>query len=73
MTNLTGNAAMKYTGVFIGITVAFIVVAALYPTAATAGDDLNASGLPLGTLFVGGGVVFVVIAAGILFAVLKAK
>ena len=61
----------KYVGLFIGITVLFLIVAELYPTAADAGDDLNASGFPLGTLFVTGGVVFIVIAAAILMGVLK--
>ena len=42
----------KYVGLFIGITVLFLVVAELYPTAGDAGDDLNASGFPLGSLFV---------------------
>ena len=61
----------KYIGIFIGVTVLFLVVAELYPEAADAGDDLNESGLPLGSLFVSGGVVFVILAAGILYAVLK--
>ena len=68
-----GANIWKYVGVFIGIIVLFLIVAELYPTAADAGDDLNASGMPLGSLFVSGGVVFVIIAAGILFAVLKGK
>ena len=41
------------------------------PEAADAGDDLNDSGFPLGTLFVSGGVIFIVIAAAILMGVLK--
>jgi len=66
------NSIWKYVGLFIGITVLFLIVADLYPTAADAGDDLNASGFPLGSLFVTGGVVFIVIAAAILMGVLKA-
>ena len=61
----------KYVGLFIGITVLFLVVAELYPTAGDAGDDLNESGFPLGSLFVTGGVVFIVVAAAILMGVLK--
>lgn len=68
-----GANIWKYVGVFIGIIVLFLIVAELYPTAADAGDTLNASGMPLGSLFVSGGVIFVIIAAGILFAVLKGK
>jgi len=66
------NSIWKYVGLFIGITVLFLIVADLYPTAADAGDDLNASGFPLGSLFVTGGVVFIVVAAAILMGVLKA-
>lgn len=40
-------------------------------TAGDAGDDLNESGFPLGSLFVTGGVVFIVVAAAILMGVLK--
>ena len=61
----------KYVGIFIGVTVLFLIVAELYPTAASAGDDLNTSGFPLGSLFVTGGVVFIVLAAAILMGVLK--
>lgn len=61
----------EYVGLFIGITVLFLIVAELYPTAGDAGDDLNASGFPLGSLFVTGGVVFIVVAAAILMGVLK--
>ena len=66
----------KITGViygFIGLVVLFYVVAELYPTAAAAGDALNASGAPLGTLFVGGGVVFLIAMAGILLWVVKSN
>jgi len=65
------GSVMKYVGLFIGVTILFLVVAELYPTAGAAGDDLNASGFPLGSLFVTGGVVFIVIAAAILMGVLK--
>lgn len=62
----------KYVGLFIGITVLFLIIVDLYPIAGQAGDDLNASGFPLGSLFVAGGVIFIVIAAAILMGVLKA-
>lgn len=57
--------------VFIGIIVLFKGVAAEYPDAADAGDDLNASGFPLGSLFVGGGVVFLILAAVMIGAIIK--
>ena len=66
-----GNNVWKYVGVFIGVVVLFLIVAELYPEAASAGDSLNESGNPLGSLFVSGGVIFVIIAAGLLFVVIK--
>jgi len=53
----------------IGIAVLFLVVAELLPTAQNAGDTLNSSGVPLGGLFVSGGVIFLIVMAGILLAV----
>ena len=68
---VSNNTIEKYIGVGIGMVVLFLVIAAIYPDMADAGDDLNASGFPLGSLFVGGGVVFIILAAGLLFAVMK--
>ena len=66
-----GGNIWTIVGGFIGLVVMFLIVAELYPTMADAGDTLNSSGIPLGTLFVSGGVVFVLIAAGVLYAVFK--
>lgn len=55
---------------FVLLAVLFLLVAALYPTAAAAGDDLNASGFPLGNLLVGGGVVFLVISAAMVIGII---
>ena len=103
----------KYLFLFVGVVVLFSSIAAIYPTAATSGDNLapegmctsngcfyNASrttfdcstndtspdstiecgasgyvrdGLPLGGLFVGGGVIFIIIAALLLKSVIKKK
>lgn len=54
----------------VGILVVFQLLAALMPEAQTSGDALCDSGVPLGGLFKGSGVVFVLIMAGILFAVI---
>jgi len=43
--------------------------ATLVPTAQAAGDALNATGVPLGSLFVSSGVIFVIIMAALLLSV----
>lgn len=54
------------------VTVLFFVAAELVPEAQSAGDALNASGVPLGGLFAGDGVIFVIIMAAILLVVVLA-
>ncbi len=54
------------------LVVLFLLYAELVPEAQTAGDALNASGVPLGSLFVGSGVVFVIIMAALIILVVKA-
>lgn len=54
------------------VTILFELYAALVPTAQTAGDTLNASGVPLGSLFVGTGIVFLIIMAALIILVVKA-
>ena len=66
------NGVWKYMSALIGIIVLFLALAELLPSAQTAGDTLNATGVPLGSLFASGGVVFLIIMAGILFYVFKA-
>ena len=53
------------------IVVLFLLFADLVPEAQAAGNELNASGVPLGTLFTGGGVVILLIMVGLLLTVLK--
>jgi len=53
------------------LVVLFQIYANLVPTAQTAGNTLNASGVPLGSLFVSTGVVFVIIMAALLIVVVK--
>lgn len=55
----------------IGVVVLFTVVAQLYPTLVTAGDSLNASGIPLGTFFASGGLIFLLLAVGLLILIVK--
>ena len=61
--------------VIIGIVllvVLFKLYAALVPVAQAAGNELNASGAPLGGLFVSGGVIFIIIMAALLITVVYA-
>lgn len=54
------------------IVVLFLLYAELVPEAQTAGDALNATGVPLGSLFTSSGVIFVVIMAALLIVVITA-
>ena len=51
------------------LVVLFQLYAALIPEAQSAGNALNASGVPLGNLFVGTGIVFIIIMAALLILV----
>lgn len=53
------------------LVVLFQLYAALVPEAQAAGNQLNASGVPLGSLFVGTGIVFVIIMAALVILVVK--
>lgn len=53
------------------IAVLFKLYASLVPEAQSAGNELNASGVPLGSLFSGGGVVFIIIMAALIVVVVK--
>lgn len=65
------NVWQNYLWGFIGILVLFTFVAASVGDVQSAGDDLCNSGIPLGTLFAGTGIVFLLIAAGLLIKVVK--
>ena len=56
---------------FVLIVVLFKLYAALVPEAQTAGDELANSGAPLGTLFSGSGVIFIIIMAALVVVVVK--
>ena len=53
------------------LVVLFQLYAQLVPEAQAAGDQLNASGVPLGALFAGQGIVFVIIMAALIIRVVK--
>ena len=54
------------------LVVLFQLYATLVPEAQSAGDDLAATNVPLGGLFVGSGVVFVIIMAALVILVVRA-
>jgi hypothetical protein len=58
--------------VFVLIVVLFLVVANLFPTLSDAGDSLNDSGIPLGSFYVSGGLVMILISIAIFLVVLGA-
>ena len=69
-----GLSTANINTAIIGI-VLLVVLLQLYsvlvPEAQTAGQSLNDSGVPLGTLFLPGGIVFLIIMAGLVFAVVR--
>lgn len=53
------------------LVVLFKLYAVLVPEAQTAGDELNASGVPLGSLFTSNGVIFLIIMVALIIVVVK--
>ena len=53
------------------LVVLFQLYAVLVPEAQSAGDTLNQSGVPLGSLFSGSGIVFVIIMAALVIVVVR--
>ena len=69
-----GQIATRVTGAveaIVLVVVLFLLFAQLVPEAQTAGNTLNASGVPLGSLFTGTGVMILLIMVGLLLTVLK--
>jgi hypothetical protein len=54
------------------LVVLFKLYASLVPEAQSAGDDLNATGVPLGSLFTGEGIVFIIIMVALIIVVVTA-
>ena len=66
------NASIEtYILSFVLILVLFKVVASLFPSVVGGADDLNKSGFPLAELFMSGGAVWYLVAAGIIFLIYK--
>lgn len=72
--NKKGQIAGRVTGAveaIVLVVVLFLLFAQLVPEAQSAGNQLNASGVPLGSLFTGTGVMILLIMVGLLLTVLK--
>lgn len=72
--NKKGQIASRVTGAveaIVLVVVLFLLFAQLVPEAQSAGNTLNASGVPLGSLFTGTGVMILLIMVGLLLTVLK--
>ena len=67
---IAGKVTEAVTAIIL-VVVLFLMFAELVPEAQTAGNSLNASGVPLGTLFTGSGVMILLIMVGLLLTILK--
>ena len=65
----TGFLKGAATGIVL-LVVTLLLYSELVPEAQAAGDSLNASGVPLGNLFVSDGVVFVIVMAALIIAII---
>ena len=65
------NTVTTWIAVIIGIVVLFQVLASLFPTLLAAGDSLNASGFPLGSLFATGGAIWYILAAAVIYLLVR--
>lgn len=62
----------KYVYIFIIIVVLFKIVASMLPTLTAAGDEINATGIGLGSLFSKTGVLWIVLLAMLFLMIVKA-
>lgn len=72
MTSISENTITKWIMVIILAVVLFTVVAQLLPEMETAGDAINATGAPLAGFFATGGIVFLLVMAGLLLLIVYA-
>lgn len=69
--NISPQVIEGYITVIILVVVLFLIIAALFPTLTSAGTSLNASGFPLGSMFVQGGAAWYILAAGVVILLIK--
>jgi hypothetical protein len=61
----------KWIMVFVLVLVLFQVIAEIFPDVLTSASSLNSAGFPLAEFFTSGGVLWFLVAAGLLFMVYK--
>lgn len=61
----------RYIYIIILVIILFQVLAVMYPLGTTAGSTLNASGFPLGSFFVSGGVVWLLLSAAVVLLLVR--
>jgi len=66
----TGMLSGAITAIVL-LVILFKLYASLVPEAQAAGDKLNQTNVPLGSLFIGTGVVFVIIMASLVIVIVK--
>lgn len=66
----TGSLNSAIIGIVL-LVVLFKLYASLVPEAQSAGDELNDSGVPLGSLFTSNGVIFIIMMVGLVVVVVK--
>jgi len=69
--SMNSSKIETYIMVFVLVLVLFKVVAQLFPDVSTAGSELNDSGFPLAEFFMADGVLWYLVAIGLLFLVYK--
>jgi hypothetical protein len=69
--NLTEGSIEKYIYIIILVIILFQVLAVMYPLGTTAGAALNSSGFPLGSFFVSGGVIWLLLAAAVVILLVR--
>ena len=68
---LTGKKIENYIMVFVLVLVLFQVVADIFPDVTTAASNMNDSGFPLASFFMSDGVLWYLVAAGLLFLIYR--
>jgi len=69
--NITMGTIEKYIVTFILLLVLFMIIAEVFPDVGEAADTMNESGFPLAGFFSADGVLWYLVAAGLLFAIYK--
>jgi len=69
--SISENTVTNYIYVFIFVVVLLKIVAQLLPEAQSAGSELNATGVPLGSFFTPDGIVWLLVMAGIVILMVR--